>query len=144
MFYRGKTLVFDPTSITGGIAAVRENVRKTLHKLNNILSLYEVKSATLILNGNIWRYFEELLLLAEMIRDLSAVCYIDGIRYDNLDEVDARTHPTRNRLNVILGQGNRCTRQALLWGLTCGDAARLYGWPEQVLHEFSMAQKCRQ
>jgi hypothetical protein len=34
MFYHDKTLVFDPTGISGGTLAVKENVRETLQEMN--------------------------------------------------------------------------------------------------------------
>jgi len=99
-FYHGKILVFDPTGISGRTTAVRENVRDTLHQLGTMLTLHQVRSTTLILNGNIWRYFAELYPLAELVRYFDATCYIDGEQYQHLGMMGA--HQNLNRLNIVM------------------------------------------
>lgn len=138
MFYHDITLVFDPTGISGGTIAVKENVRETLQEMNIILTLHQVKSATLILSGNVWRYFAELYTLAELVRYLRVTCYIDGEQYQNLGS--AHLGPTPNRLNIVMSQGYSCTKRALWMGLRCGDHARLNRWGPQRLYDEFKAQ----
>ena len=141
MFYYDKTLVFDPTGISGGVTAVKENVRETLRELSNILMCNHVKSTTLILNGNIWRYFAELHPLAELIRFSRVTCYIDGARYHPRADSDVYTDQFPNRLDIVFSQGYWCTKRALWMGLRCGDKARLYDWTTSMLINSFKAQK---
>jgi len=123
MFYYNKTLVFDPTGISGDIAAVKKNVRETLEWLETILEYFQVNSVTVILNGNIWQYFEELEPFARLVYNKHSTFYVNMRSYNA--DLDLEGTPTpRNRVNVIIHEGNTGEKFALLAALHWGRKAR--------------------
>jgi hypothetical protein len=122
-FYCDKTFVFNPTGISGEAAEVRKSVSDTLYWITGILTCFKVKSVTLILNGNIWQYFQELLPLALLVYLRNATIYVNKRSY-NQDLGLLGAPAPQNRLNIVIHEGHRGGRVALLWALHCGSFAR--------------------
>jgi hypothetical protein len=120
MFYRNKTFVVDPTSITGDPAAVRRNVYEVLDWTVKILIKYQVSSVTVILNGNIWQYYGALVPLARLVHAGSATLYVNGRSYTRA--LDLTGAP--NRVNIITQSGYPCAFATLVTGLFCGRVCR--------------------
>ena len=134
VFYRDKTLVFDPTGISGEAREVRKNILETCCWIKGILRRFKVKSVTLLLYGNIWQYFRELEPLAIMVAHRSATIYVNQCSYNQ--DLGLRGAPApHNRLNIVIHEGHTGGKMALLWALRFGNLARHNNLRPGQLHD---------
>lgn len=129
IFYGNMHLVLDPTAVVGRFARVKQNIDDTLRWLTTILRKRDMMSVTLILNGNIWRYWEQLWLLAELVRLQRAACFVNGIRFPR---PPGDPTPTM-RVNILVSVGHPSAGHTLAEAISLGNFAREQGWTDDML-----------
>jgi hypothetical protein len=121
MFYCDKTFVFNPTSVAANV--LKKNVRDTLDWMNVILGYFKVKSVTLILYGNIWQYFEDLVPLAKLVYYQNATIYVNKRSLNQILGLQGTPAP-RNRVNIVIHDGHAGGYAALFLALVYGNLVR--------------------